>query len=444
MQNRATVRAAFIAVTTLFFAWGFITSLIDPLVASVKGVFTLTNVQAQLSTFAFFIAYGVVSFPAAALIAKLKPVPSILVALMMMVVACLIMLGAANMASYTLVLVGLFVLASGITILQVAANPLAAALGDPKGSHFRLTLSQTFNSFGTFIGPFLGAVLFLKGVEVKGGEVITPAVRAAALAGIDRAYFWICGLLILLLVFFWFSRRTVADAAPHPAPGKGMGGLIGDAFGSKWALFGALAIFLYVGAEVSIGSQMALFLNSNAIWGQSDLPFTVPLLSHAMGSDGVSGVSLQEAGKAVAFYWGGAMVGRAIGSALLAKFEAPRLLAFFTAVACAMCLYVFAFGGVSGGFAALGIGLFNSIMFPVIFTITLDRSSASEEATSGLLCTAIVGGAFVPLVVGAVADHAGYIAAFLVPAACYLVLWLFAISAGRARPKRQAEPLMTH
>lgn len=441
MQNNATVRAAFIAVTTLFFAWGFITSLIDPLVASVKGVFVLSNVQAQLSTSAFFIAYGVASFPAAVLIAKLKPVPSILVALMMMVLACLIMLGAANVASYTLVLVGLFVLASGITVLQVAANPLAAALGDPKGSHFRLTLSQTFNSFGTFIGPFLGAVLFLKDVEVKEGAALNPAVRAAALAGIDRAYFWICGLLILLLLFFWFSRRTVADAAPHPAPAKGFIALIAEAFSSKWALFGGLAIFLYVGAEVSIGSQMALFLNSNAIWGQSDLPFTVPLLSHAMGSDGVSGVSLQEAGKAVTFYWGGAMVGRAVGSALLAKFEAPRLLAFFTAVACAMCLYVFAFGGVSAGFVALGIGLFNSIMFPVIFTLTLDRSSATQEATSGLLCTAIVGGAFVPLVVGAVADKAGYVMAFLVPAACYLVLWTFAILADRTKARRKAEPV---
>jgi len=444
MENKATVRAAFIAVTTLFFAWGFITSLIDPLVASVKGIFTLTNVQAQLSTFAFFIAYGVISFPAAALIARVKPVPAILIALAMMAVACLIMLGAANIASYTLVLAGLFVLASGITILQVAANPLAAALGGPKGSHFRLTLSQTFNSFGTFIGPFLGAVLFLKGVEVKEGEVITPAVRAAALAGIDRAYFWICGLLILLLAFFWFSRRTVTDAAPKPPAGKGMAALIADGFASKWALFGGLAIFLYVGAEVSIGSQMALFLNSNAIWGQTDIPFTVPLLGHAMGNDGVPGVSLQEAGKAVAFYWGGAMVGRAIGSGLLARFDAPRLLAFFTAVACALCLYVFAFGGVSAGFVALGIGLFNSIMFPVIFTITLGRSSASEEATSGLLCTAIVGGAFLPLLIGAVADKAGYVAAFAVPAACYLVLWLFAVLAGRARATRQAEALVTH
>ena len=444
MENKATVRAAFIAVTTLFFAWGFITSLNDPLVAAVKGIFTLSNVQAQLSAFAFFIAYGLVSFPAAALIARIRPVPAILLAIAMMACACLVMLGAANVAHYTLVLVGLFIMASGITILQVAANPLAAALGDPKGSHFRLTLSQTFNSIGTFIGPFLGSVLFLKGVEVKEGVALTPAVRADALAGIDRAYFWICGLLVLLLAFFWFSRRTVADAAPHPAPGKGMVALIGDAFASKWALFGGLAIFLYVGAEVAIGTQMALFLNSNAIWAHSDVPFAVPLLGHAMGSDGVSGVSLQEAGKAVAFYWGGAMVGRAVGSALLAKFEAPRLLALFTAIACAMCLYVFGVGGVGGGFVALAIGLFNSIMFPVIFTITLDRSSASDEATSGLLCTAIVGGAFVPLLVGAVADRAGYIAAFLVPAACYLVLLVFAVAASRVTASRRAEGPVVH
>ena len=444
MHTKATVRAAFIAVTTLFFAWGFITSLNDPLVAAVKGIFTLSNVQAQLSAFAFFIAYGLVSFPAAALIARIRPVPAILLAIAMMALACLVMLGAANLAHYTLVLVGLFIMASGITILQVAANPLAAALGDPKGSHFRLTLSQTFNSFGTFIGPFLGSVLFLKGVEVKEGTVLTPEVRAAALGGIDRAYFWICGLLVLLLVFFWLSRKTVAEAAPHPAPRKGMIGLIAEAFSSKWALFGGLAIFLYVGAEVAIGTQMALFLNSDSIWGLSDLPFGVPLLGHAMGSDGVPGVSLQEAGKAVAFYWGGAMVGRAVGSALLAKFEAPRLLALFTAVACAMCLYVFAIGGVSGGFVALAIGLFNSIMFPVIFTLTLDRSSATEEATSGLLCTAIVGGAFVPLLVGTVADRAGYIAAFLVPAACYLVLLVFAVSAGRAVVKRHAEGPVVH
>jgi FHS family L-fucose permease-like MFS transporter len=443
-MSKPTVRAAFVAVTTLFFAWGFITSLIDPLVAAVKGIFTLSDLQAQLSAFAFFIAYGVVSFPAAVLLGRLRAVPTILLALAMMALACLIMLGAAELAVYSLVLLGLFVLASGITILQVAANPLAAALGDPKGSHFRLTLSQTFNSFGTFLGPLLGAALFLEGVEVKEGTVVTPEVRDAALAGIDRAYFWIAGLIVLLLGFFWFSRRTVAAAAPDAVSGKGMFALIGEAVASRWAMLGGAAIFLYVGAEVAIGSQMALFLNSDAVWGQSDAPFGVPLLGHAMGSDGVPGVSLQEAGKAVAFYWGGAMVGRAVGSALLARFDAARLLALFTAIACAMCLYVVAIGGVSAGFVALAIGLFNSIMFPVIFTLTLERSTAGTEATSGLLCTAIVGGAFVPLLVGALSDRAGYVAALVAPAACYALLCLFALAAGRAAVLGRAQAPTVH
>lgn len=422
MRNEGTVKAAFIAVTTLFFAWGFITSLIDPLVAAVKGIFTLSDTEAQLSAFAFFIAYGLISFPAAALISRLKAVPSILVALGMMALACLIMLGAANMAEYALVLVGLFVLASGITILQVAANPLAAALGKPEGSHFRLTLSQTFNSLGTIIGPYLGARLFLEGVEVKGGVALTPEVRDAALAGIDRAYFWICGLIVLLMIFFWAARKTVTAAVPEPAPSKGMVELVKDAFSSRWALFGGAAIFLYVGAEVAIGTQMAMFLNSDAIWG----------------------VSLQDAGKVVSFYWMGAFFGRLIGTALLAMFPAPRLLAIFTGIAAAMCLYVVGVGGMTAGYVALAIGLFNSIMFPVIFTLTLERSTASEEATSGLLCTAIIGGAIMPLLVGLVSDATSYSVALIVPAACYLLLCAFAVAAGKTGAVRKVEAEAIH
>ena len=425
--------AAFAAVTTLFFAWGFITSLVDPLVGAVKGIFTLTDVQAQLSAFAFFIAYGLVSFPAAVLLSKLKSVPSIIAALITMIGGCLIMLVAVNVAFYTLVLLGLFVLAAGITMLQVAANPLAAALGDPRYSHFRLTLSQTFNSFGTFIGPIVGAVLFLEGIDVKDGAVITSEVRANALGGIDTAYFWLCGMIAALALFFYLSRKVVTRAAPPaPATHGGMVSMIRDAISSRWALFGGLAIFLYVGAEVAIGTQMALFLNSDAVWGQSDAAFGMPFLGWVMGNDGVPGVSLQEAGKAVAFYWGGAMVGRAIGSGLLAVVNASRLLALFAAIACAMCIYVFAVEGVSAGFVALLIGLFNSIMFPVIFTLTLERSTASKEATSGLLCTAIVGGAFVPLVVGAVSGATNYAFALIVPAVCYGVLCLFALAAHKA------------
>ncbi|RIV80136.1 MFS transporter [Aurantiacibacter xanthus] len=447
MTDRAqsgTVRTAFLAVTTLFFAWGFITSLIDPLVAAVKGIFTLTNMQAQLSASAFFIAYGLISFPAAALISRLHAAKAILLALTMMIAGCLVMLVAANLATYMLVLLGLFMLASGITVLQVAANPLAANLGKPEGSHFRLTLSQTFNSFGTFIGPFIGAVLFLEGVEVADGAAITPEARDAALAGIDRAYFWIFGLLALLLAFFYLSRKTVSRAAPPAAQTGSVGTMVRDAVSSRWALLGGLAIFLYVGAEVAIGTQMALFLNSGSIWGQSDAAFAVPFLGTAMGSDGVPGVSLQEAGKAVSFYWGGAMVGRAIGSVLLAKVRAARLLALFTMIAAAMCLYVVLVGGVSAGFVALSIGLFNSIMFPVIFTLTLERSTASAEATSGLLCTAIIGGAFVPLVAGGIADSAGPALAFLAPAACYVLLCVFAYAAGRKSDIREVEAVSVH
>ena len=417
-SRSATVTSAYAIVTCLFFAWGFITSLVDPLVAAVKGIFQLSDVEAQLSASAFFIAYGVMSLPAAVLLSRKKAVGTVLIALALMVAGCLIMLAAANIAVYELVLLGLFVLASGITILQGAANPLAAALGPPARSHFRLTFSQTFNSLGTFIGPYLGAALFLKGVEVKHGEALTADVREASLLGIDRAFFWIAGLIILVGVLIWLGRRVISQSAPaasQETAQRGVFATLSDAASSPWALFGGLAIFLYVGAEVAIGTQMAFFLNSDRVWG----------------------VSLESAAKFVSLYWGGAMVGRLIGSGLLTKVAAPKLLTVFTGMACVMCLYVFAVGGVSAGYVALSIGLFNSIMFPVIFTITLERSTASEEATSGFLCFSIIGGAAIPPLVGLVSQNSDYVTALIVPALCYAILCFFAISAGRARLPRQ-------
>jgi MFS transporter, FHS family, L-fucose permease len=425
-RGSATVTSAYAIVTCLFFAWGFITSLVDPLVAAVKGIFQLSDVEAQLSASAFFIAYGVMSLPAAVLLSRKKAVSTVLIALGLMVAGCMIMLAAANIAVYALVLLGLFVLASGITILQVAANPLAAALGPPGKSHFRLTFSQTFNSLGTFIGPYLGAVLFLKGVEVKHGA-LTEEVRAQSLAGIDRAFFWIAGLIILVAVVIWMGRKVISASAPAPSDETARRGVMAtfrDAASSPWALFGGLAIFLYVGAEVAIGTQMAFFLNSDRVWG----------------------VPLEDAAKYVSLYWGGAMVGRLVGSGLLTRVPAPTLLATFTGIAAAMCLYVFAVGGVSAGYVALAIGLFNSIMFPVIFTITLERSTASEEATSGFLCFSIIGGAAIPPLVGLVSQNTDYVTALIVPALCYATLCFFAISAGRARvahraPEPPVEPL---
>jgi FHS family L-fucose permease-like MFS transporter len=201
----------------------------------VKGIFELSNLQAQLSASAFFIAYGVMSFPAAALLSRRKAVPTVLIALAMMVAGCLLMLWAANIANYTLVLAGLFVLASGITILQVAANPLAAALGRPERSHFRLTFSQAFNSLGTFIGPYLGAVLFLKGVEVKAGAAVSDEARNASLAGIDRAFFWIAGLIILIALLIWAGRKLIsaaAEAEQRSSRPLGIGAAFSDALSS--------------------------------------------------------------------------------------------------------------------------------------------------------------------------------------------------------------------
>lgn len=419
-RQSAGVTGAYAIVTCLFFAWGFITSLVDPLVAAVKGIFHLSDVEAQLSASAFFIAYGVMSIPGAVLLSRAKSVPTVLISLAMMVGGCVVMLLAANIELYEVVLLGLFVMASGITVVQVAANPLAAALGAPERSHFRLTFSQAFNSVGTFIGPYLGASLFLKGVEVKDRAVVTPAVRAASLHGIDRAFFWIGGLIIVIGIFIFAGRKMISAAAPsppHKTADTGIGATVAEAISSRWALFGGLAIFLYVGAEVAIGTQMALFLNSTYVWN----------------------VPLETAGKYVSLYWGGAMVGRLVGSALLTRVPAPRLLAVFTATACALCLFVFAVGGISGGYAALSIGLFNSIMFPVIFTITLERSTASEEATSGFLCFSIVGGAAIPPLTGLVSQHTSYVTALIVPALCYALLFAFALASVRTRGHLRAE-----
>ncbi len=419
-RRSAGVTGAYVIVTCLFFAWGFITSLVDPLVAAVKGIFELSDFEAQLSASAFFIAYGVMSFPAAVLLGRKKSVPTLLIALGLMIAGCLIMLVAANVGIYAVVLAGLFVLASGITILQVAANPLAAALGPPEKSHFRLTFSQTFNSLGTFIGPYLGAVLFLKGVEVNEGA-ISEQVRDASLAGIDRAFFWIAGLILLIAVLIWAGRRLITAAAPPPpieTAQRGIAATVRDALSSKWTVFGGLAIFLYVGAEVAIGTQMALFLNSDDVWG----------------------VSLEDAAKMVSLYWGGAMVGRLVGSALLTRVPAAPLLALFTAIACALCLFCFLVGGVPAGYAALSIGLFNSIMFPLIFSLTLERSTASEEATSGFLCFSIIGGAVIPPLVGLVSQSTSYVTAFIVPAACYAILCAFAMASRGAKTDLGEEP----
>jgi FHS family L-fucose permease-like MFS transporter len=412
-STKRDLSAALAAVTTLFFAWGFITSMIDPLIASVKTVFSLTYAQSMLTTFAFFLAYGVVSLPAAAIVARLGYTRAVICALLTMIAGCLIVPLATNAERYELVLLALFVIAGGITVLQVAANPLAAGLGAPDRSHLRLTLSQAFNSLGTVIGPYLGSTLMLRGglFDTAGNTANSAALRAVSLRSIDTSFFLIAGLIGALALFIWSFRRRLA-AVPPPAQAQDS---IMAALRSQWAVLGAAAIFLYVGAEVSIGSSLIYFLH----------------LSDVLD------VTHEQAGKLVSLYWLGAMVGRFAGSALLARFRAVRLLSINAFVAAVLCLAVSQGAGMFAAGCALAIGLFNSIMFPNIFTLTLERSTASPAATSGLLCMAIVGGAILPWTTGKIADSiggsAGLHAAFLLPMVAYVLICAFAVRAARAR-----------
>lgn len=404
-------RAAFISITTLFFAWGFITSTVDPLLAALKGIFSLSYLEAGLTQFAFFIAYGVVSLPAAALVRRAGYPGAIVIALLIMIAGALVIPVLSHLQTYGVVLVALFIIASGITILQVAANPLVAELGPPNRSHFRLTLSQAFNSLGTVLGPRLVAPLLLAGgiFAAQAGATPTAEQRAESLHYIDVAFIVMAVLIGLLAAFIWSVRGRLRDAAPVLAQEEGSS--VASALRSPWALLGAGAIFLYVGAEVSIGSYMTNFLHQ----------------------DDVFGIPLVQAGVLVSLYWAGAMVGRFVGSALLWRFSAGRLLGMAAALAALLCLTVRLTPGSAAGVAALSIGLFNSIMFPVIFTLTLERSRVSEAATSGLLCMAIVGGAFLPLLFGHIADAASLRAAYAVPLGAYLCISAFGFAAARAR-----------
>jgi MFS transporter, FHS family, L-fucose permease len=401
----------FVTVITLFFMWGFITVSVDPLIAALKAIFDLNYTEAMLTQFAFFMAYFVVSLPAAALIARLGNSKSIIFALGVMVLGCLTVPLATKFNTYALVLVALFIIASGITILQVVANPLAAALGRPERSHFRLTFSQTFNSFGTWLAPQLVSGVILAGgiFAVTHGAAVTPELREESFRRIDSVFFLIAGALVLLALFI-FAFRKLLDVTKPVDEGKRPS--IVTAFESRWANFGAIAIFLYVGAEVSIGSAMTNFLHE----------------------PDVLNIPLEEAGKMVSFYWGGAMVGRFIGSGLLfiVKQRAPWLLAVFALGAAVLCFVVSQSHGTTAGYLALSIGLFNSIMFPVIFTSTLERSTAAPAATSGLLCLAIVGGAILPIIFGAIADRVGLHTAYFLPALAYLAIVLFAVAATKA------------
>jgi MFS transporter, FHS family, L-fucose permease len=392
---------ALVVLTTLFFVWGLLTSLNDILVPHLKAIFTLSYLQAMLIQFCFFGAYFLTSLPAGLVVEKIGYRRSIVAGLCAAALGCLGFYPAAAAQSYPLFLAALFVLAAGITQLQVAANPCVASLGSEATSASRLNLSQAFNSLGTTIGPLLGSALIL---SVGDAAQLDSAREIRTVQG---PYLGLAALLLVIAVAFSRFRlperlpeHDGADAARAPRDG-GLSKRAAPRASKIWRhrhlVLGVVAIFVYVGAEVSIGSFLVSF----------------------MAQPEIGALSERAAGNHLALYWGGAMVGRFVGSALLRKFDAGRVLACAALGAVLLLLLTMSASGSVAMWSALAIGLCNSIMFPTIFALAVAELGPRTGEGSGVLCMAIVGGAIVPVVMGYFADHIGLSLSFCVPVVCY-------------------------
>jgi FHS family L-fucose permease-like MFS transporter len=377
-------------ITALFFMWGLLTSLNDILIPHLKSVYNLTYVQAMMVNLAFFSGYFLLSIPAGALIRRTGYKAGAVIGLAVCAVGAALFYPAAT-SVYELFLFALFVLAGGITILQVAANPYVTALGAPATASSRLNLTQSFNSLGTFVGPPVGGILILSHIsKVADPSHMTHAESLAQAQSVQVPYLWLAATLALLAVLFAVIRLPVIrDEDAGPAHGS--------ITKQKRLMLGVLAIFLYVGAEVSIGS----------------------FLINYMGDASIAGFDAETAAKYVAIYWGGAMVGRFIGSAVMRTISPGKVLAF-NAAACIALLVATTFGhGHFAMWAVLLVGLFNSIMFPTIFSMSVHELGPLTSQGSGLLVMAIAGGALVPVIQAQAADAIGLQMSFLIPAACY-------------------------
>lgn len=403
---------ALVVLTSLFFMWGFITSLNDILIPHLKAIFTLSYLQAMLIQFSFFGAYFVMSVPSGYLVEKLGYRRGIIIGLSTAGVACLGFYPAASMQSYPLFLAALFVLASGITLLQVAANPYVTVLGPAETAASRLNLTQAFNSLGTTVGPLLGSMVILTAAVSAGSPVDT----AKEIQTVQGPYLVLAGLLfVIALLFAQFKLPVVkgTDATTAPADDHN----VPSVWKHSHLVLGAVAIFMYVGAEVAIGSFLVNFMSQSEVGGLSE----------------------KTAGSYLSLYWGGAMVGRFIGAMVLRKIKPGRVLAFNAACAIVLLLVAMSSAGKVAMWAVLAIGLFNSIMFPTIFTLGLAKLGRHTGEGSGVLCMAIVGGAIVPVIQGYFADTIGLLPSFFVPAVCYAYIVFYGLKGHVVRGTRDAE-----
>jgi FHS family L-fucose permease-like MFS transporter len=390
-ERRSSHGPALIVLTSLFFVWGLITSLNDILVPHLKAIFTLNYVQAMLIQFCFFGAYFVTSLPSGYLVERVGYRNGIVIGLCVAGLGCLGFYPAAALQSYPLFLASLFVLASGITLLQVAANPCVVQLGPEESAASRLNLTQAFNSLGTTLGPLLGSALILKIVSADGAT--THTMRE--IETVQGPYLALALVLFVIAVVFAQFRLQFSDADTDARQGEATPS--GSLWQQRHLVLGTLAIFVYVGGEVAIGSFLVNF----------------------MGQPEIAALPESVAGRYLSLYWGGAMVGRFIGSALLRRWKPGRFLAWNAAAAMVLLLLAIATRGSIAMWAVLAIGLCNSVMFPTIFSLAISRLGSRTGEASGVLCMAIVGGAIVPLIMGFFADHIGLTPAFFVPILCY-------------------------
>ena len=406
-------------VMALFFIFGGITSLNDVIIPKLKELFTLNYTQAMLVQFCFFTAYLVIGIPGAQLVKKVGYMRGAVIGLLTMMVGCLLFIPASQTATYGLFLFALFILASGVVVVQVVANPLISLLGPAKTVHSRLTFAQAFNSLGTTIFPRVGSALILGGLagvtasQLSGVEL--DAYRTAETRMIVNTYLGLAIALAVIALAVWlFRHRLTNERHEQSSPLASFSLLKQPRFG-----LGALCIFLYVGAEVAIGSLIVNYLMQS----------------------GVMGLDEQSAGNMIMYYWGGAMVGRFIGSWFLRVMSPGMILAGVSIGAITLILISINTDGAVSGYSLLAIGLMNSIMFPTIFSLACEGLGPRAADGSGIINIAIFGGAVVPLLTGVLADLSGSLGiALLLPAACYAIIAYFGYFARRPHAALAAAP----
>jgi len=396
--------------------WGFLTCLNDILVPHLKSIFDLSYAKVMLIQFAFFSAYFLFSIPWSRVVNTIGYQKTMVSGLLTMAVGSFLFLPAASAASYPLFLTALMILAAGITGLQVAANPYVVVLGNPETASSRLDLTQAFNSLGTTIAPKLGGLLILATAPLAIDELrqLTPqalhAYRVQEAASVKLPYSVIGIALILLAVLIGSFRLPKIETASYRSSAK-----TNDSIWKHSNLvLGAVAIFTYVGAEVSIGSFLVNYL------GQAD----------------IANLSAKIAAGYVSLYWGGAMVGRFLGAGLLRRFKPGSLLGFCAIVAALLVVLSMAASGHVAMWTLLAVGLFNSIMFPTIFSLGVAELGPLTGNASGLLNMAIVGGAILPVLQGLIADRIGIHHAFVLPVICYLYILYYGLSGSKPNSLR--------